>query len=395
MSDFQSQAGPFQIKVIEGWLSQSQLQTGQQPGVIKLGGRSGPFRPLKIGGKMRVQTTFYPGNPVATQQPIGATEDPTTITGEWNDRFLGDGAAFQLMEQVDQIRKSGLSVEVSWGGSIGGTTDAPQLGDNVIVRVGIISSTAFTIQRVQDVEWEIVFDWRSSGQASTPMVASTSQLNPREGFADVNAELDAAIALWEATMNGPQLAVGLPQQALDAINQAFDRTATVVDAIEQASATITSAVVIPAAAAQQLIGACASGIEAMTTAAQTVLGLNRLLIEVRDSATDTLRLADQLFDVLNQTDVASGACVDAKAGIEINIEADVIAQVRAPAGTDLRDLALQFYGDADGWWAIANANGIDGSAVPPAPAGASDDPARPIIIPRLHSGTSSDLRQQC
>ena len=38
---------------------------------------------------------------------------------------------------------------------------------------------------------------------------------------------------------------------------------------------------------------------------------------------------------------------------------------------------------------------IDGSAVPASPTGPSDQPNRPIIIPRPQSGTSSNLAEAC
>lgn len=397
MADFENQALPFQIRVIEGALSQTALQDGQPPGVIQLVGAASPLRPLKMGGTMRVKTSFYPGNPRASQQPIGATEKPTTVTGEWNDVQLGsDGAAFALMRLIDDVRLSGLSVEVSWVGGLSGDASAPELTGDPIVRVGLITSTDFTIQRVQDVQWEVEFTWRSRGDTATPMIASTAQLNPREGFANVNAELEAAIALWRATRQGPQVKdIGLAQVIDDAMDAIFDRIETVTGVIEDAASTVTSAVVIPASTAQQLIGACAEGVDAAQAGVDTILSINRVLLEVKDDAIDLLEQVDQLSDSILQLDAAGEACVDAGNGIGANVEPDVIAEVTAPAGTDLRDLAIRYYGDPDLYWLIANYNGIDGSAVPSPPAGASDDPARPIKIPRAGSGTSSDLSQQC
>jgi hypothetical protein len=116
---------------------------------------------------------------------------------------------------------------------------------------------------------------------------------------------------------------------------------------------------------------------------------------VKDNALDLIRAMDQILTVLGFADQATESCTDAAAGVLNNIEPDVIAEVRAPAGTDLRDLAIRYYGTADLWWLIANANGIDGSAVPSPPSGPSDDPARALVIPRPQAGASSDLRMQC
>ena len=136
MAEFDSQALPFQIRVLEGEMSQAILQDGQQPGVIQLVGRSLPLQEISFGGSQRHQTSWAPGSPQASQQAIGPVEDPTTVQGEWNDRYLGDGQARALMEVLDSLRIAGVSVEVSWGGGLLGTTDAPVLTGAPIVRVG-------------------------------------------------------------------------------------------------------------------------------------------------------------------------------------------------------------------------------------------------------------------
>jgi nucleotide-binding universal stress UspA family protein len=396
VSEIESQALPWQVKVLEGQLSVTTLQDGQPPGVIQLVGRALPLQGVRFGGEQREQTTWYPGNPVASQQVIGPTEEPTEVKGEWNDRYLGDGVAYALAQMFDQIRKSGASVEVSWGGGLTGTTESPQLSGTPVVRVGLLKRFIAEYDRIQDIRWEATYKWRSQGESSLPIVAATGKINPREGFSDVIDDLQLSTATWDSVRNGPQVKdFGLPQAADDAMSRAFEAVDQAVDTIQRASGTITSAVVIPTTAALQLIGACDGALVSIAVMEETVLGLNLTLLEVRDSALDLLRIKDQLFDVLSQTGQAKETCADAAAGIAADIEPDVIASVRAPAGTDLRDLALRYYGDADMWWAIANYNNIDGSAVPSPPAGPSDDPARPILIPRPQPGASSDLRAQC
>ena len=69
---------------------------------------------------------------------------------------------------------------------------------------------------------------------------------------------------------------------------------------------------------------------------------------------------------------------------------DVIAIERPSAGSDLRDLAVKFYGDPDLWLLIADYNDLDTSEVPATPTGPSDTGAPPIYIPR-HTSTSADL----
>lgn len=395
MAGFDSQELGLQIKVLEGSISTEVLQTGQPAGTLLLVDRASHFRGAKWGRKMRVQTTFNPGNPNGTQQVIGRTLDPTTFTGEWNDRFLGDGQAQALRQLFERIHDAGVSVQVTWGGSVTGDTSAPVLSGAPYVRVGIMSSFVPTTDRVQDVGWEATFDWRSAGEPAAPPIAATGKLNPSEGFGALTDQLDLATATWTAVSQGPQFAAGLPQLAEDAMAQAFGAISSASDTIASATAQVTSTVVIPTQAALQLIGAAQTGLQSIATMESTLLGVNQTLLEVADSALGLLRLKDQILTTLQVWLGARGACVDASEGMQQYVESDVIAEVRAPAGTDLRDLAIRFYGDADLWFAIARANGIDGSAVPSPPGGPSDDPARPIRIPRPQPGASSDLRQQC
>lgn len=398
VSAFTGTSLPFQLRVTEGRLSTSVLQAGQPAGVIQLAGWSAPFRPIEFGGTMRHQTTYYPGNPNASQILIGPTEKPTTITGEWNDKYLGDGQARALADLLDSIRLGGLTVEVTWPlSALGGTPSSPTLSGAPDVRVGIISD--FTYKYLfgrEDIGWSCEFTWRSKGAVTAPPVSATGTINAREGFADVTADLALTKAIGQAFVESPVLAnTGLPQAGLDALARAFAQVDSVVDAVTQATALVTSATIIPAAAALQLINSCSAGVQACLSMVQTVLGFDLLLMEVTDSALDTLRLVDTIFTTIAQADTAGGTCCDAALGIQQNVIPDIIATVVAPAGTDLRDLSIRYYGDPSGWIAIADANGIAGSAVPVAPTGPSDQPNRPLVIPRLQPGTASDVSQQC
>lgn len=390
-----SQSLGFQIKILEGSISTEVLQDGQPPGLLVLAGRAGPFSGPEWSQKMRVKTTFPPGSPVGTQQVIGRTLDPSTFTGEWNDRYLGDGQAMVLTEMFRRIADAGASVQVTWGGALFGDVSAPVLTGEAFVRVGIMTSFKIKPARVQDVTWEMVFDWRSAGEAAAPPIAATAKMNPTEGFANLMDQLDLATATLEAIQQGPQFSLGIPQVAEQAFAQAFGAIDAAVDTIQNATSSVTAAVVIPTQAALQLIGACSTGLQAVITMETTLLSLNQVAMEVADSALGLLLLKDQILSTVVGLGGVKELCVDTSDGMAGFVESDVIAEVRAPAGTDLRDLAIKYYGDADLWWAIAQANGIEGSAVPSPPAGASDDPARAIRIPRPQPGASSDLRQQC
>jgi hypothetical protein len=396
---FLSTSLPFQLKVIEGRLASAQLQNGQPPGILQLAGRALPFRPIQFGGTQRVQTVWYPGNPKASQLVIGPTEKPTTVNGEWNDKYLGDGQAFALAQLLDSIRLAGVSVEVTWPMTgLSGSPAAPVLSGDPEVRTGLITDFTYGyLYGREDITWTAEFTWRSKGQQpTTPPISSTGTLNPREGFNDVALDLALTQAMTQSLLEGPVFSqYGLPQALLNKFDQDFAAIDSAVDSVQTATAAVTSATIIPAAAAQQLIASAQAGVQACINMVDNILAVNLLAAEVQDSAMDILRLLDPMFDAIFQADTSSETCIDAANGVAANMTPDIIAVVTAPAGTDLRDLALRYYGSADSWFLIAEANDIAGSAVPASPTGPSDQPNRPIVIPRLQAGTSANISAQC
>src|SRR3954468_10928771 len=100
-------ANTMTIEVLEGVIRFRQLQEGQPNGMLMLDGRTLPFRPITYAGKQRIKTTFYPGNPVGSQQVMGPTIDPSTFKGMWRDRYLGDGAAMSLVSIFEDVKNRG------------------------------------------------------------------------------------------------------------------------------------------------------------------------------------------------------------------------------------------------------------------------------------------------
>lgn len=174
--------------------------------VLMLRGRALPYRPLTFSGTMRADVTYYPGNPEPTVQMLGASEEETTITGMWKDRFIGDGqehavlftqvlgpAAFDsfvpssdpriipglvtfrpartvlttaadIVKVVDEIRRTGQLVRVSW---------------DEFVREGFITKFEQTWDRKQDVAWSITFRFLNQGDRTpAPARIGTLSVNP-------------------------------------------------------------------------------------------------------------------------------------------------------------------------------------------------------------------------
>lgn len=391
MANELSQALPLQIRVLDGPLSTQALMPGLPNGVVHLDGRSGPYRPITYEREMRRKTTYYPGNPEGTQQIIGRQFSPMTITGTWKDRYLGDGVARQLEDLFDSIHDAGSSLEVTWGARISSDSDSE---DDQRVRVGILWKFKTSPDRPQDIAWEMTFDWRGTGQAQTPAITSTTPVNPREGFTSAVGDIQFAKQAFGAYQDG--VISPLPQSVRDAIGTAFTAIDSATDTIQRANSVIASAANIPGGTLRNLIAASSLAIDAMGQLKDTALSLDpSRLLPATDAAVGFLLLKDQVFTLLGLSEQGAASARQASDGIAAQIVPDIIAEIVAPAGVDLRDLALRYYGDPDSWFAIAQFNDLDSSLVPAMPSGPGDVPPSPIRIPRLQAGAEADVRQNC
>lgn len=393
------------IEVLEGPRRTQTLQEGRPPGTLHLTGRLLPFRPehggtVRYARKQRVKTTFYPGNPAASQQVMGSTLEPSTFKGMWRDSSLGEGAAITLAALFDDLCASGASVRVTWGTQGASSGGGFLVVGQPFVRVGIMSAFEANPDRVGDIGWSMTFDWRADGAAAAsavPIVAATGLVNPSDDLEAVASELDLATATWEAAQDGPLLRpAGVAQRIADGMDQAFAATDAAAAAIRDVSGRAAGALLTPARVSGQLQGAAAGAIDALGNAVSLALSVNLLVNEARDSATDTLLLLEQRLAMIAVWDSAAERCRDAQDAAAAQAQPEVLAEVQAPAGTDLRDLALRFYGDPDAWFQIAAYNNLPGSSVPAVPTGPSDVVvATSILIPRAAQTSTGDVRQQC
>jgi predicted Zn-dependent protease len=78
---------------------------------------------------------------------------------------------------------------------------------------------------------------------------------------------------------------------------------------------------------------------------------------------------------------------DRRVQLEEIIRPEEFQVVTAQPGTDLRKLAIQFYGTADNWDRIAKQNGLVSSVVP--------DGIEEIIIPLILSDSTDPKRSGC
>jgi hypothetical protein len=400
MSD--SAATSFAIEVLDGSLKGT---------TIELVGTMLPFRGVSFPTKQRSKTTYYPGNPVGSQQVFGATKDDTTINGVWYDMALGPGNARALVRQIEFLVEHGLPVEVRWGGGTSG--DFEDIG---ITRRGIVKSIDPKFETTQIVEWAIVFEWKGEALQTKPPTfaagpsAVAGKIDEFNYLSNGLLEAGDEITSWREDasryVSAGFGALAFVNNALDDAQSAFANAMTELD---YAAALVTDGASLPSGVMERVRGACARVIgvcQNVRVAYDACAGLRplaegltgkdwidaalfgaqqakeaKLALFPTDDPLAQMDGMNQQFSIMQTTDRQAESCAQQAAALASQIHPIIIAEERPPAGSDLRDLAYRYYQNSDLWVLIADFNDLDSSEVVATPTGPSDTGAPPILIP--------------
>lgn len=405
------QTTSFDIRLLEGEFIFAAQSVTDDPTRIELIGRMLPHKGVSFPTKQRSKTTYYPGNPVGSQQLFGAIKDNTTISGVWDDSVLGPGFARTLVRQFEYVVEHGFPVEVRWGGTGDGG-----FGDVGIVRRGIIKSIDPKYDMAQIVAWTIEFEWKGEGLPTTAptFAAGPSEVSTKSDefafLADQAVGTSAEVSSWQETVFSVMAAgAGALAAVNDALDEAQSAFAAGVTVLDWATDIIQTGAELPSSVADRVRGCCDRIVNCcmnIRASYDSVCGLwplvegltgqdwidagkffqlqaktARLALVPNDDPLDQLSYASHVMDVIAASDQMAEQAARQAAALEAQMHPDVIAEERPPAGSDLRDLAMKHYGDADLWLLIADYNDLDSSEVPATPLGPSDFGAPPIYIP--------------
>ena len=387
-------------------------------GKITLDGDALPFKGMEFPTEQRLSTKYYPGNPVATQQVGGPIKPPSTWMGHWMDVTLGEGGARQLVLQFEYLCERGISVEVRWGGR-----QLTNGEDPAVVRRGLIKKFTPKYQRAQDVEWSCEWEWRGEVIQTKPPTFAAEGFASSWDFSALSDELEDAENETTSWIDAAWQLIGKGADVMLTINDALDDVQnSIVDAInvvDGASSMLSQVAELPNSINQRIQGvcsrivlACANGRAAHDDFCGLWPGIGgagagqdfretgmifrqqageaKLAMYPHDDPLERLDGQTAQNDLILSWDLLAEQAAVASAKLAAQQVPDVIAIERPSAGSDLRDLAVKFYGDPDLWLLIADYNDLDTSEVPATPTGPSDTGAPPIYIPR-HTSTSADL----
>lgn len=346
--------------------------------IITLTARALPYRPFTLDGTHQVETTWYQGSPVATQQPSGARLEPTSINGWWKDRFLGGAVTVdgELVGDVSTARGlAALFQDLNVKGQL------VQADWNHVRRVGIVTRFKQSWHTPTDLEWELTFTWQSMGQEGRPAssrTAAASLPDTASEMAGKASDLDQLTqhdALLAATGRPPDLGLvdRLDRAIGDLQGRVFELTDAVAGLADGANVRVDSAMRV------------ASTLTLIETQAQVVATAFRGTVDRTICAVQTLpQLADIRPGLVVAAATVSRSAIQAARALRHGAArrryalaqeqiAPVIAVFRAGADADLREIATTYYGVPDDWQLIRTFNGMAESLVPA---------GTPVLIPR-------------
>lgn len=159
---------------------------GQSARAVELSGPTLPLQGADWGGSNQLITTWYPGNPdEATQQNLGPREAPTKMNGDWRRTMMSREGAYytdengvvnriinpqDLRDALEDIFRRGRRLRVTWS-VVSDSGDPSQSGR--LTREGRAKTWKFNHTRMQDIVWEVEFDWVGRAGAVLQKIADT------------------------------------------------------------------------------------------------------------------------------------------------------------------------------------------------------------------------------
>lgn len=347
--------------------------------VMVFKGRSLPYQGLPLGIEIRTKQTWLPANPVSNQQVLGSTRPNTVIRGMWKDRYLVQGENSVQLIQFPQISGGGLPQSgVSSGGSFATTNTFPgvqqaQLSRVVVdaldlmaseqqkvrfqwdqyVRYGIIKRFIPTWIRINDVEWELEFEWSGTTEFSpVKRVVEYNALSTAAGLAQLLSAIRAILAAlfslrtpnrWFSRVVGPIFAI-----------------ADLVIAIIEGLRSIVSIATAPA----DLLSVIRGQLALIKLAARGLMNDLRKIRSARGEAALVGSPADVAIAALveqglreQMQELAAFAAAQQRL-LAVFGSQEILATFYADSFTSLRDVSTQFYGEPGQWTRISNFNGF-------------------------------------
>jgi hypothetical protein len=324
-------------------------------------GRALPRKPVTFPGTHRSEKTIYSGNPVATLQVTGNDEGTFECHGKWKDKYVSRGDLFELsgwdsilpssstptvqdiVKIFHSLRRSGNHLEVRWG---------------IEVRRGILKKFEPSWHRMDWVEWMLSFEWNQFGSAApSPVVSASGEStnttsNVTSSLSDLNDVMSRipSFAFPDIISDSLELHSSISSSVLSLVTSAsaISGVPSVTPSQFQGIASLVSTVVSECSEMRVMLG--------------DVPPVGLIPVDDVSSGLSAFSWARDVSSAVMSLSVAS---IMLRNAVRDRTVSDYIADVRLREGQTLRNIALLYYGSADSWGIIADANGLTGSIHPP------------------------------
>lgn len=343
---------------------------------------------LEFGVEMRTKKTELTASPVANLQVLGASWPNTVITGGFHDKFLlvsgNDAEGVDLVRFPQLSAGAGVQAAVSSGSvfSSGGVFSGVQPAQlarvvaaalelmvlegqrirfqwDSIVRYGVIKRFAPRYMRIEDIFYEIEFQW--SGKTENSPVQRRQTYNAMTTAVGLQTILDALIIVTDRIANLRQ-----PNAFVARVTSTVLTIADLVLGVINALRSIVSISTAPT----DLISTISGSLAQIRDAA---LGLQRDLLSIRSARGEAalygdaaaVAIATLIQQELREQLAEMAAYAAEQQRLLALFQSREIVETRfADSFTSLRDVARETYGDPTRWVEISNFNSFYSDTVP-------------------------------
>lgn len=346
---------------------------------LVLRGRSLPFKgAVLVEDEMKMEVTFFPGNPVAYSQILGPQLTRTTFTGKWQDKYLSREQDAPAVANFPQVTAAGMP---------------PQAGANIVSGQTFLSAGAFPGTQQLRLAKTVRDAFRLLLRSGAHMRVEWNDWVRYGHMARFQARPDADDEwIWEVEFQWTGDTEAQPQAYLPDLN-----VKSFIDVLENLADSLNSLLNIPGLVAQRTFGAVVSDIDALGVQVQRLLKIlsgfvdftflpMQQLAGVKSQAFAIRKAVLDLFAKLRAADGRLGGAARRDVGdtwqsellarkvrqilalmaqeiaerlgqIEANTAGRIERVYQVESVTSLQQISLEVYGNPANWRQIANFNG--------------------------------------
>jgi hypothetical protein len=295
----------------------------------------------QLTNKLKVTTMrrMPAGADVPVEQVLSAQWEPFNVDGEWNDKWAGQGFAMSMVREFSQM--------------VGRTQLARfQIDEHSLI--GLITDLQTTYYTRDRIGYSFTFSPHAN-----ELVGSFQQSANKVPPQPINQRVDTAVDALDSLITASDLADSLPVKNFD-IQDSKVQLAEVSSAVD---ATKAAALGGSSLDPDRSLLALAGTFHRVSGAAQ------EMMFAVADKRSDVTIAFDDAISILRFDEwrtatmrsavVAIGTSQDAQVDLRAKASRNPRAIHRVKAGETLERISLRYYGTADNWRAIYDANNLD------------------------------------